>query len=188
MNNVPDNVSIKSEEQKYSIFLTPAPEDFAYTDYLIRELSARYDAEPFEPHVTVYAGTFRTIEPLESAVRHAIKGVQPFSLPVQGIGFSEEYFKTLFVDFAMSDILRKIYEKIRSGVHEDSGYVLKPHLSLLYHDIPLHDKEALAKTVTLDRSEVHFEQIKIMTPANRIAGWKDAKQWKTLYRSCLDGG
>ena len=188
MSDLSGGMKMKSGRQKYSIFLTPAPEDFAYTDNLIRELSAKYDADPFEPHVTVYAGWYDDLELLKATLVGAVTGVPIISLAVRGIGFSHEYFKTLFIDFEENAVLRTVHERFRAGIGFESGYVLAPHLSLLYKDMPVHEKETLSRMVELEREEIHFDMVKIMTPANQSAGWKDAKQWKTLYRSCLDGG
>ena len=55
-------------------------------------------------------------------------------------------------------------------------------LSLLYSDMPLRHKEALAKRVVPDRSGIHFDEVKIVTPRNMKEGWRDTAQWQTLYR------
>ncbi len=171
--------------QKYSVFLTPSGADFAYAADLIREICGKYDVPPFEPHVTAYSGMFSDQDALEKAVSTAVAGVRPFSLRIRRIGCSNEYLKSLFIEFEEDPVLRGIYERIRAGVEMASGYDLFPHLSLLYIDMPLRDKQALAKRVVPDRDLIYFDEVKIVTPRNLKEGWRDTRQWQTLLRMGL---
>ena len=168
--------------RKYSVFLTPAAEDFAYCEALIREFSDKFDVPPFEPHVTVHSGTFTDHDELKAALTAAARGMKPFSLNIRGIGCTEEYFKTLFIEFEEDATLRALFERIRSGLREGSGYRLFPHLSLLYNEMPLRDKQALARRVRLDRKSIMFDQIKIATALNVQEGWRDTARWQTVFR------
>ena len=172
---------------RFSVFLTPSADDFDYAGNLIREFCAKYDEPPFEPHVTVYSGALSDPEALKKAVTDAAAGVPPFSLRVRRVGYSDEYFKTLFIEFEENAVLRGIYERIRAGDDAETGYELIPHLSLLYKEMPLRDKEALARRVRIDRPEIHFDQLKIVSPRNETGGWRDTGQWQTLFRVRLEG-
>ena len=172
--------------QRYSVFLTPGGADFAYTDNLIRELSGMYGAPLFEPHVTVYSGTLTDVDALKKAISTAVSGIRPFALRVRRVGCGESYFKSLFIEFEENLILREIHDRIRAGMEIESGYELIPHLSLLYSDMPLLHKEALAKRVIVDRQEIHFDGMKIVIPLNREEGWRDTGQWQTLLRVGLE--
>jgi len=167
--------------QKYSVFLTPSPADFAYTADLIRDLCARHGGFPFEPHVTLYAGEFRDPDRLKKVVSSAVSGVRPFFLPIRGIGWDEAYFRSLFIEFMDDPVPRQLHERIRAGVETESGYLLFPHLSLLYSDMPPAEKEALAERVVPDRTGIHFDAVKIVSPRNLKEGWRDTGQWQTLF-------
>jgi len=168
--------------RRYSIFLTPCGADFAYTAGLIREMCAKFDRPPFEPHVTVYSGELSDPDALKKTVCAAMRGIRPFSLRVRGVGCGEEYFRSLFIEFEENSVLRELHESIRAGVANESGQGLFPHLSLLYCDMPLRRKEALAKRVVPDRPAIHFDEVKIVTPGNLKEGWRDTGQWQTLFR------
>jgi putative hydrolase of the HAD superfamily len=173
--------------QRFSLFLTPCSADFDCLDTMIRELSAACGAAPFEPHVTVYSGIAADLEILKRGVTGAVRGIAPFSLKVAGIGFSLEYFKTLFVEFEESSLLRGIHDRLKQRLGEDSGYRLVPHLSLLYSEIPLAEKETLARRVVLNRSEILFDRIKIVAPRNPDQGWRDTGRWETMFTQRLGG-
>jgi putative hydrolase of the HAD superfamily len=131
--------------------------------------------------VTVYSGVFSDLDELKRVVAAAVEGMEPFPLSIRGIGWSEEFFKTLFIEFDESDALRGIHERIKTGLGEDSGYGLAPHLSLMYRDMPLRDKEALARRIVLDRPVVRFDEVKIVAPQNLLDGWRDTGLWKTVF-------
>jgi putative hydrolase of the HAD superfamily len=171
--------------QRYSIFLTPSGADFTYTDNLIREMCGKYDGPAFEPHVTVYSGEFSDLDALRKVVSDAVYGVRPFSLCIRKVGCGEEYFKSLYIEFEENPVLLEIHERIRAGVKTESRYELVPHLSLLYSDMPLRHKEALAKRIVPDRPSIHFDKVKIVAPRNREEGWRDTGQWQTLFRARL---
>jgi len=174
--------------RRFSVFLVPVFDDRRWAEGVIRELAARYGTCPFEPHVTVYGGSYAAdgeLEPLCRAVAEAATATDPITLRVTGLGVTGEYFKSLFVSFAEEPRLRRLHERVK-GVARDSGYELVPHLSLLYADMPLTAKEMAARTVTLDRQEMRFEEVKIVAP-DPATGWSDARRWQTLFRVELGG-
>ena len=182
-----ENAPMDNRPARCSVFLTPAGGDFVYIDLLIRETSARYNLAPFEPHVTIYSGIFPDPDLLRKALDTVVAVVSPITLTVQGIGCTPDYFKTLFIEFAEHPLLRLIHDRLKEECGGVSSYELAPHLSLLYAELPLTDKEALARRTVLDRGEFRFDEVKIVTPLNREQGWRDTMQWKTVYRKKLAG-
>jgi putative hydrolase of the HAD superfamily len=168
--------------QRCSVFLTPCCADFEYTANLIREMCGTCDGHPFEPHVTVYSGAFPDPDALREVVSAATTGIRPFSLRVRRIGCREEYFRSLFIEFDEDPVLSEIRDRIKAAITCETEHVPFPHLSLLYCDGPLRDKEALAKQVALDRRMITFDELKIVTPGNLKEGWRDTAQWQTLFR------
>src|SRR6266545_572877 len=153
-------------EARFSLFATPCEADFTWLAPLNRELSRSCDSFPFEPHVTTYSGRYQEPERLKEAACRAVAGVAPFSLVISGIGCSMEYFKSLYIALGESPVLRGIHDRLKEGLGEDSGYRLFPHLSLLYADIPLAEKESLARSISLERGEKLFDRVKVVTPRN----------------------
>ena len=168
--------------RRCSVFLVPAADDFDHFSEVIRELSARFDVPPFEPHVTVYAGMFPDPALLRDALPRACAGIPPITLRVRGIGCTPDYFKTLFIEFEEDAPLRRLYDRVKAACGLDTGYALFPHLSLLYAELPLREKEGLARRLTVDRATVRFDEAKVVAPLNIAAGWRDTLHWKTLSR------
>jgi len=137
--------------------------------------------------VTVYSGSLTDPDRLKRAVTAALEGVGPFPLKVTGIGFSGEYFKSVFIEFEENPLLRGIHDRLKRGLGEDSGYVLAPHLSLLYSDKPLTEKAVLARRIVLDRQDMLFDRVKVVAPQNPLDGWRDIGGWRTLFSMKLGG-
>jgi len=172
---------------RFSLFLTPCDAEFVHLEALIRELGLACAAIPFEPHVTVYSGSLTDPDLLKRTVVAALERTGPFPLKVTGIGFSVEYFKSVFVEFEENLPLRGIHDRLKRGLGEDSGYVLAPHLSLLYSDKPLAEKADLARRIVLDRQDILFDRVKVVVPQNPLDVWRDIGGWRTLFSMKLGG-
>lgn len=173
--------------KRCSVFLTPAGDDFAYLERLIRETCAGCALPPFEPHVTLFSGMFPDPFLLEKWVDAAVAGVSQITLAVRGIACTPEYFKALFIEFEEHPVLRRIHERLKGECSDLSPYGLSPHLSILYAELPLREKEALAARIHIARCELSFDEVRIVTPLNRVEGWRDTMQWQTIYRVKLAG-
>ena len=172
---------------RFSLFLTPCKDDLVSLAAVIHELADACGVPPFEPHVTVHTGDLSDSGLLQRAMTAAVKEVEPFFLRVTGIGCSQEYFKSLFLEFEESAVLRAIHERMKGELGEDSGYRLVPHLSLLYSDMPLGKKEELARGVVLERGDILFDRVKVVSPANGRQGWREPGGWQTLFALKLGG-
>lgn len=176
---------MKHEELRVAVFLTPAADDFRYADGIIRELSAKLDAPLFEPHLTVCSGLCTDPELLKGVIAEAAQALPPLALRIKGVGCSESYFRTLYIEFEPDPLLTGLRERVGVAVERPDNGVFLPHLSLLYLEMPLAEKESLARRLLLDRTELTFDSLKGVTPANIQEGWRDTLRWKTLYQAAL---
>ena len=174
-----------NEEMSVAVFLSPAADDFRYADGIIRELSAEFDAPLFEPHLTVCSGLCADPGFLKRFVAKAAQKLPPLVLRVRGVGCSEAYFRTLYVEFEPDQRLAGLRECLGIAVERADSDIFLPHLSLLYLEMPLVEKEATALRLLLDRTEFNFDSLKVVTPANIQEGWRDTHRWKTLFRAAL---
>ncbi len=180
-------VNIGSTPRRCSVFLTPAREDRTFLERLMGELGARLDLPPFEPHVTLFAGLFPDPDLVRQALGRITDGIPPITLRAKGIGCTAEYFRSIFIEFEEDPLLNVIHKRVREASGSPSGYELAPHLSLLYADLPLREKEALAACIQLERSLFRFDEVRLVTPLNPAAGWRDTGRWHTLGRVKLSG-
>jgi putative hydrolase of the HAD superfamily len=173
------------EETRVAVFLTPAADDYRYADAIIRALSGSLDAPLFEPHLTVCSGLCVDPGVLRERVAIAAQTLSPLVLRVKGVGCTEAYFRSLYIEFMPDLRLAALRDELKIAVDRTDNGVFLPHLSLLYRDMPLVEKETLALALPPGRREFTFDSLKVVTPANIKKGWRDTLSWGTLFRTNL---
>ena len=162
-----------------SYWLIPAEPARSFFQGLINELAQQYDAPAFEPHVTVFVGGNR-IGAAQRVLSQVALEAEPTNMKTLGIDQSDEFIKTLFVQFAPNRRLRRINETIRDAARDSSRYDLKPHLSLLYKAMPAATRRDLAGSIGVPYSDVSFDAIKAVRCASPTQTRADVEAWHTL--------
>ena len=151
---------------------------------IINDLARRYDAPVFEPHVTVHVGADHA-DAANNALRDAASQCKPIGLTPLGIDQSDEFIKTLFVQFSMSAGLRKISGIARQSGTDSSHYELKPHLSLLYKNLPATARRELTTSLNVPLLEVTFDAIKAVRCVSPTESRADVEAWHIVAAAAL---
>ncbi len=165
---------------KVSFWLIPSEEDRAFFQEIIDTLAQEYDAPAFTPHVTIYSGEYAADESPAELIEKATQEVQSFSLTVDKLLYTDEFTKTLFVQFHQSEILTKISESIRNRSQKPSEFVLNPHLSLIYQQMSESTKKNLTTSLILPKSEVYFNEVTAISTPERVQKREDVDIWKVI--------
>jgi hypothetical protein len=104
-------------------WLIPSEPARSFFQRIINALARRCDAPVFEPHVTIHVGADRA-EAATSALWNAARECKLIWLKPLGMDQSDEFIKTLFVQFATSVELAKINGIIRHAANDSSQYEL----------------------------------------------------------------
>jgi 2'-5' RNA ligase len=153
---------------------------------MINDLARRYDAPVFEPHVTIHLGADRA-DSAEKALGAVASECKLIGLTPLRIDESDEFIKTLFVQFAMSAELRQINDIIREATNDSSHYQLKPHLSLLYRNLAAATRRELAASINVPLSEVTFDAIKAVRCLSPTKSGADVEAWHIAAAAPLSG-
>jgi hypothetical protein len=170
---------------KVSFWLIPSQEDRAFFQKIIDTLAQEYDAPAFTPHVTIYSGEYAPNESPAELLEKAIQGVQCFSLRIDKLLYSEEFTKTLFVQFHPSTILSQISETIQSNSKNSSDYALNPHLSLIYKQMNEETKKNIRASLSLPKSEIVFDEVRAISTSETVQTREDVESWKEICISKL---
>src|SRR5262245_30044206 len=125
-----------------SYWLVPAAQPLIFFQRLIETLARAQQAPPFTPQLTIYSVESPPTENPLRIISQAMSGVKEVRLRVGGILYSDQFTKTLFVQFHQSDFLTRITENMRRLSALPSAYELNPHLSLLYKHMPTDEKQS----------------------------------------------
>ena len=148
-----------SRQTVIAYWLIPSEPAHSFFQRIINDLARRCDAPVFEPHVTIHVAADRA-DTATNALGDAARECKLIGLTPLGIDQSDEFIKTLFVQFAMSAELSKINGIIREAANDSSQYELKPHLSLLYKNLAVATRYELAASINVPLAEVTFDAIK----------------------------
>ena len=139
---------------------------------------SQFGAPLFEPHVTIFIAPENSRAPLE-VLREV--GQVNIELAIHSIRFSEEFTKTLFVQFEENSNLQQLGDAIwKASGARNRRYVIDPHLSLLYAKFPSKTKPRLADNIRLAFREVRFTSICAMRCARPTTRAIEVEQWELL--------
>ena len=165
-------------------WLIPSEPAHSFFQRMINDLARRCDAPVFEPHVTIHVGADRA-DAAKNALGAAARECKLIGLKPLGIDQSDEFIKTLFVQFAMSAELRKINNVIREAANDSAQYELKPHLSLLYKKMEAAARRELAASINVPFSEVTFDAIKAVRCVSPTQSRADVEAWHVVWAQAL---
>ena len=154
---------------------------------MVRSLATRFDAPIFEPHVTLYSGPLGSTDQPDKIIREAAQSVSEIFLHVTGINHSEQFTKSLFIEFATNDALTKLSEALKRRSSQPIDYVLKPHLSLIYASLATETRQRLVNEFSVLSQVVRFDAVKAMVNAGPTRTRKDFETWRIVASARLTG-
>ena len=165
-------------------WLIPSEPAHSFFQRIINDLACRYDAPVFEPHVTIHVGADQA-HSATKALERAASECELVRLTPVGIDQSDEFIKTLFVQFAMNAELQKLNAIIRSAANDSVQYELKPHLSLLYKNLPGATRSELKDSNTLPFSEIPFDSLQAIRCVSPTRTGADVEAWELIAAGML---
>ena len=160
-------------------WLIPAEPARSYFGSLIRDLALRFDAPVFEPHVTLYVTQTANEDPA-AVLQSGLADSNPLRLSVAGLDCSDEFSKTLYIQFQPDVALQRLSEKLRTASGSQRDYELNPHLSLLYKTMTPAAKREIANSLHLVFTEVDFDSVTAVTSPVKIESREDVESWRIV--------
>ncbi|HEX3419996.1 MAG TPA: hypothetical protein VHT01_02080 [Candidatus Udaeobacter sp.] len=167
-------------------WLIPSEPAHSFFQRIINDLARRHDAPVFEPHATIHVGADRA-DAAKNALGQTSRKCKPIGLTPFVTDQSDEFIKTLFVQFAMSGELRKTNDTIRAAANDSLQYELNPHLSLLYKKLAATARRELAASISIPLSEVTFDRIKAVRCISPTQSRADVEGWHVVATAFLSG-
>jgi len=166
-------------------WLVPAEPYQSWFAEEISRITALLDAPAFTPHLTVHSGITRGGDSPASVVQKASNGVEPLSLRPTNIGHSEEFTKTLYIEFAETEALAQLSRRLGDVSSPPGKYEFHPHLSLAYQHLTLGEREVLARSVVVPCSEVLFDEIQAVVCPSPTQSAEHVRAWRVCHRHRL---
>jgi len=164
--------------QRVSYWLMPAGPDRQRLIQIVRELAARFEGPVFDPHLTLYSGPVDSIERVSDLLRKIAGAFRPMTMRTTGVGRSDEFTKTLFIECEGNPALSSISAAIKAG-SAGEDYELRPHVSLLYSNVAAAARRHLAREVSAP-AMVHFDAVRAVLTGGHPKCRRDVEEWRTL--------
>jgi hypothetical protein len=110
----------------------------------------------------------------------ALAGRGPYCLSIEGIDCSEEFTKTVFVQFHSNEAMTELSANFRRASTFQNEYQLNPHLSLIYKVMPRETKAEIANSISLPFHEVRFDSAKAVISPAEIRSREDIQAWRVV--------
>jgi len=163
----------------FAIWFVFKKEDSMYLSQIIKELSRQYNSSIFVPHITVYGLVDADLDVLNKIVLDSIKGEKSIIVETNSISYSDDFWKTLFIEICTNDHLKNINKRLSESLISFSKYEFKPHVSLIYKEMNRDEKKKLANSLHIKKS---FEIIGICIQQFS----EDIKKWGIVREYVLD--
>lgn len=133
----------------YAVWFVLEKKDTEYFVNIINELSSKYDAQPFKPHITAYGLVDIDLDKLDKIVANSIQGQKQIVIEKSRISYSDVFWKTLFVEFQPNEQLIRINKNLAESLDSIAKYEFIPHVSLIYKNMEESEQKKLADTVQI---------------------------------------
>ncbi len=173
-----------SAKEILTFWLIPAEPARSYFQNLIRDFAARFDAPSFEPHVTLYT-TDSGSEDAREFLKRAVVGAKDCRLAIAGIGHSQEFTKTIFVQFDSDQEVAALNAKFCSASKLKLDYEINPHLSLIYKELPAEEKAVIAADLSIPFRDVSFDSVKAILSPAEIKSRTEIEAWRVVAEAKL---
>jgi 2'-5' RNA ligase len=177
---------VSQEKTILTYWLCPAEPARSYLRTLIQDLAERFDAPVFEPHVTLYVTDSGNENPA-GVLKEAFRNIKPPCLSITAIDYSDEFTKTLFVQFRPNEWLDSLSRTLRAASASPREYQLNPHLSLIYKTMPPETKVQLANSIRLPFEEVRFDSAKAVISPAKIESRANVDAWRVVAEVSFTG-
>jgi 2'-5' RNA ligase len=166
------------EEKTYSLWLTPSGGIYKRLVNLISDLSEKYSAPNFKPHISLLGPLVGTEKELIAKASQLAAAVKPYEIKFTKLDYLDEYFRCLFVRAEETEAVMSANTKAReifSGniTNINLGVRYMPHLSLLYGNFFSQIKQNIIEEIGKEfNASFKVESICLfLTDLNEINNW-----------------
>ncbi len=169
---------------RLSVWLVPSEKDETYLSSAIKKLAVDYSAPIFIPHLTLIGDLKINFYDLKSAIDKVFDDKKPFVIKKTKLNQSEQFFKTVFIEFELDDNLKKFFKLLSSKTNNIALETFKPHTSLIYKIMSDEEKFKIIKNINI-KNKFIIDRVFIVSPKEGDDDFMDVESWRILYKKNL---
>lgn len=168
--------------KKFALWYMPEIKQCEELKALIEGIANKCEADAFLPHMTGYSGLYERRDELIKEVRQVFSEIKPFEMQISGTHCSNRLFESFFIQLKPTEQLQQIAAQFGQMHCGNPNYQLNPHISLLYKEMSLEEKRALANETTIPWQKLYFDQVWVVSPGDPIRLWRNMTQLQIHYK------
>ena len=133
--------------QKYSLWFMPTGITGERFSKLIAQLAEEYSSQKFSPHITLIGLVEADEEEMISKTQAVATQIQPCAIKLTRINYTNDFYKSLFVEVEPSAALLATYQAARKIFPDEQATSYAPHLSLMYGNFSVDTKKQIIKEI-----------------------------------------
>ena len=155
----------------YAIWLTFSQNDKEYLRKIITNIAKKYDAQEFEPHITIYGLIDIEINLIKKVLKKIAKNNKSFVTRKIKILQSSNLWKTIYIELENQKEFVKIYQNLKECFEQIEKNEFNPHISLVYKILSTTEKTQIINQLDI-KKEFVIEQIVILKFFPQIEKWE----------------
>ncbi len=161
----------------FAIWLLPDTNDTKYLSRIITNLSRKFNSPEFLPHMTIYGLVDARLSVVEDAITNAISNLNSFTVKKSEINYSDNIWKTIFINIVLNQELESINEKLAQKLGQYVNYEFLPHISLIYKKIAESKKVKIIDGLDI-KNEFVVDKVAIQQYSENVNEWKIIRYFK----------
>jgi 2'-5' RNA ligase len=145
--------------------------DSKYLSGIIENLSRKYDAPRFLPHLTLYDSVKIDLPSLKEVVKSSSDGIHPIVVKKSKINESDYIWRTVFIVMKRNPHLTQINKRLIDFLSKYIHYSFKPHMSLIYKKMDRSHRLKIVNQIKI-KNEFKFDKIAIVQDSRNVSEWK----------------
>lgn len=157
----------------YALWLVPDEPMFSLLAGTISQLSRQCSTPTFDPHITLLAGITMEEQAALAKAASLASSLKPLRLELDDVGYLDEYFRCLFIRVVPTAPIMEANRAAREafGLRKDFGYM--PHLSLVYGNLALDEKKAIADALGPQSGQIiNVQKLRLYRVSGPVHQWK----------------
>ena len=152
----------------------------------ITSFAEKYSSSVFMPHVTLYSCERSESQQELGFLASLAKRCAPIMMSVDSLGGSDRVAQAFYLGLHRCDKAEWLQQTLAKGISSVSDYSFKPHLSLIYQDLPLDERDKLTRCWSAPVKTICFDQLWAVAIPAQIKTLEDFYGWQPLLVCRLD--
>lgn len=170
---------------RVAFWLVPCLQERLLLKDLITSFAEKFSSPVFLPHVTLYSCERGERQEL-SLLTSLAKRCPPFSMAVDSIGSSERIAQAFSLRLQRCKEVEGLAQSLATRAPSVSDYTFDPHLSLVYQDLPVAERNRLVSNWSSPLENICFDQLWAVAIPAQIKTLQDFYGWQPLLVCRLD--